>query len=403
MARPSRAAAIGTIESEFIVRGQACIPGAWALAAVLSLAGIMAARADQAPGPAAGDLGHPFFASLGTNGRACASCHHPDDSWTVTPARLLARFEASEGLDPVFRPGDGANCDSADVTTVADRRRAYSLLLDKGLIRVARPVPADAEFEVLAVDNPYGCSSRERLSVYRRPPPLMNFDLLSMVMWDGRHTVGGRAIEEDLAAQAVEATLVHGETDRVPADTQVRALVAFQRSLSPRRAPSPAAGPDPGLAAAIRRGEATFMFRFFSITGVRGLNDVSTRGFEVGSCFRCHDVKANGRRVPTALLDIGVNDPVRRTPDVPLFTLRCLATGEVVRTLDPGRALVTGACRDIGKVKEPILRGLAARAPYFHNGSAATLMDVVEFYNARFRIGLGPQEKADLVSFLRTL
>jgi cytochrome c peroxidase len=65
--------------------------------------------------------------------------------------------------------------------------------------------------------------------------------------------------------------------------------------------------------------------------------------------------------------------------------------------------MVTGKCADIGKFKGPILRALAARAPYFHNGSAATLDDVVIFYDNRFTIGFTPQEKADLVAFLRSL
>jgi cytochrome c peroxidase len=65
--------------------------------------------------------------------------------------------------------------------------------------------------------------------------------------------------------------------------------------------------------------------------------------------------------------------------------------------------LITGKCADIGKVKGPILRGLAARAPYFHNGSAATLKDVVEFYNRRFDIGLTDREKADFAAFLASL
>ena len=59
--------------------------------------------------------------------------------------------------------------------------------------------------------------------------------------------------------------------------------------------------------------------------------------------------------------------------------------------------------RDIGKIKGLVRRGLAARAPYFHNGSAATLPDVVEFYNQRFGIGLTAQHKADLVTFLNAL
>jgi len=49
------------------------------------------------------------------------------------------------------------------------------------------------------------------------------------------------------------------------------------------------------------------------------------------------------------------------------------------------------------------LRGLAARTPYFHNASAATLIDVVEFYQTRFQLGLSAQQKMDLIAFLRSL
>jgi cytochrome c peroxidase len=77
--------------------------------------------------------------------------------------------------------------------------------------------------------------------------------------------------------------------------------------------------------------------------------------------------------------------------------------GKVYRVTDPGRALITGRCKDIGKFKGPILRGLAARAPYFHNGSAASLEDAVNFYDRRFNMHLTNNEKADLVAFLATL
>jgi cytochrome c peroxidase len=77
--------------------------------------------------------------------------------------------------------------------------------------------------------------------------------------------------------------------------------------------------------------------------------------------------------------------------------------GNILTVTDPGRALVTGNCADIGKVKGPILRGLAARAPYFHNGSASTLLDAVNFYDQRFGIGFTAQQKSDLVNFLNSL
>ena len=87
----------------------------------------------------------------------------------------------------------------------------------------------------------------------------------------------------------------------------------------------------------------------------------------------------------------------------PLYTLRCVARNRVIRTMDPGRALVTGRCRDVAAFKLPTRRGLAARPPYVHNGSAATLDDAVSFYDGRFGIGFTAAKRADLLAFLRSL
>jgi cytochrome c peroxidase len=88
---------------------------------------------------------------------------------------------------------------------------------------------------------------------------------------------------------------------------------------------------------------------------------------------------------------------------MPLYTLRNTATGETVQTTDPGLALISGKWADIGRFKGPVLRGLAARAPYFHNGSAARLEDVIDFYDTRFAMQLSAAEKQDLVAFLKAL
>jgi len=77
--------------------------------------------------------------------------------------------------------------------------------------------------------------------------------------------------------------------------------------------------------------------------------------------------------------------------------------GQTFYTTDPGKALITGQCSDIGRGKGLILRGLAARAPYFHNGAAANLSQVVNFYNQRFQINLSSQQMQDLINFLQTL
>ena len=131
-----------------------------------------------------------------------------------------------------------------------------------------------------------------------------------------------------------------------------------------------------------------------------------------GVCGTCHDSPNVGNHSVKAPLNIGVanagtdSPPALDIAGLPIFTIACTSgplAGAMYEVTDPGVALSNGKCADIGKVKGPILRGLAARAPFFHNGSAATLADVVEFYNQRFDIGFTDQQKADLVAFLSSL
>lgn len=154
---------------------------------------------------------------------------------------------------------------------------------------------------------------------------------------------------------------------------------------------------------AVARGQSLFNTKPIQITQVKGLNDDLHLPVIQGSCTTCHDATNAGDHSVPAPLDIGLTDAARRTPDQPLYTLRNKVTAELVETTDPGRALLTGKWQDVGRFKGPILRGLAARAPYFHNGSAKDLIEVVDFYNQRFGVGFSTSEKADLVAFLRTL
>src|SRR5882757_4392589 len=142
------------------------------------------------------DQTNPFFLSLGSNGRGCASCHQAQDGWTIVPAHIQARFDATtpKGIDPIFRTNDGANSPLADVSTETARRAAYSMLLTKGLIRVGIGIPAGAEFELAAVDDPYHYASAHELSLFRRPLPSTNLQFLSTVMWDGRETFPSETI-----------------------------------------------------------------------------------------------------------------------------------------------------------------------------------------------------------------
>ena len=75
----------------------------------------------------------------------------------------------------------------------------------------------------------------------------------------------------------------------------------------------------------------------------------------------------------------------------------------MIYTTDPGKGLVTGMCSDVDRVKGPVLRGLAARAPYFHNGAAQNLDQLLNFYNQRFQMNLTNEEKSQLEAFLNSL
>ena len=179
---------------------------------------------------------------------------------------------------------------------------------------------------------------------------------------------------------------------------------------------------------AIAAGEQLFNSAPLQIANVRGLNDNATLGNPVsfvGHCTSCHDTPNVGDHSLPLPLDIGTshtplpgmeNDPTIAAavaqlsmPDLPVYLINgCpnpFASGqsESFYTTDPGKALVTGKCSDFNRIKGPILRGLAARAPYFHNGAAADLREVVNFYNQRFNMQLTDEQKSDLVAFLNSL
>jgi cytochrome c peroxidase len=384
------------------------------------------------------DVSNPFFKKLGTNERTCASCHDASDGWSTTPAHLQQRFQTSQGMDPVFRPVDGANCPSADVSTVDARSSAYSLLLNKGLIRISLPLPANAEFSIISIDDPYQCpeTTAERPALYRRTLPSTNLRFLNGIMWDGR--------EPDLLTQARNATLVHAESKKSPPDSRLQHILDLENSLFTAQSADNLAGDlssqavsggpaflstqpfSPGINSgssfdpnaftlfsgwskatgsnsaaqqSIARGEVLFNFRPMIISVVPGFNDVQGNAQIVGTCTTCHNAPNTGGSSDFTMMNTGTSTP---SPDLPTYVLLC-NDGTQVTTTDPGRALVTGKCADIGKVKIPGLRDLAARPPYFHNGSSATLMDVVNFYDQRFNMMLTEKEKADMVAFMNSL
>jgi cytochrome c peroxidase len=450
------------------------------------------------------DENNPFFQSLGTNGRTCASCHLAGDAFGLSVRSVQGKFIQTGGRDPLFAAVDGANCPT-DISM--GNPAVHSLLLKSGLIRIGLVVPSTAQFTITAVHDPYGCASvtdavagTQTVSVYRRPLPTTNLGFLSAVMFDGRETIQPltspatfRAnLMTDLAHQSMDATLIHAQAAVAPTTEQQTAIVNFELGLFSAQVVDDHAGPlfvdgatggplalstqpyypgindalgqdpmgkafnpaaftiysawadakshsgfpaDAGVAAArrtIAAGEALFNTRALTISNVRGLNDNKALGttpvppFQ-GTCTTCHDTGNVGDHSLPLALDIGTgHDPTHETDpliangvaqlalaDLPVFQITgCPNPFDdpsqppqpyVIYTTDPGKGLISGLCSDVSRTKGPVLRGLAARAPYFHNGAAQNLTQLVNFYNQRFQMNLTNEEKAELIAFLNSL
>jgi len=403
------------------------------------------------------DLTSPFFHPLGTNARTCGTCHTPGDAMTVSAANVEARFDETEGTDPIFLTVDGSDSPRDEVATLLERTSAYSMLTSKGVIRIGLPIPTNAQFTLSAVKDPYGFASAAELSLFRRPLPTANLRFLSSVMWDGRESPAGTNIGNALLHQAGDAVVNH-EQGIFPSLTTRTTVFNFEAPLYSAQISDLVAGPltaggaqggpgflinqpffpginDPfgrnpqkapfnpnvftiynawanlhpdGTAQtaqrlSIARGEALFNTFRFNISGVAGLNDIAGQPNFVGSCSSCHNSPNVGTRSLPDLMHTGIADVAHASPALPVYTLKNKSTGETVQTTDPGAALTSGNWADIGKFKVPSLRGLSARAPYMHNGAFTDLAQVVSFYNVRFTMGLNAQQQTDLTAFLQAL
>lgn len=446
--------------------------------------------------------GHPFFTPLGTNGRACVTCHQPADGMSISVNTIRRQWERTGGKDPLFAAVDGSNCPSLP----QGERASHSLLLDRGLFRIFLPWPPRAadgaaitpEFTIEVVTDPTGCnldpkyglnSANPMVSVFRRPRPVANMKyLLAMpkgvppheyffyndktllpqdpetgkfvslqLLSDGR--------QPTLKTQAVDATFNHLQAQGMPTQEQLRQIVAFEEQIYAAQIHDDGAkaltGPNapPGLGpkaladgfagylannpinkvfgsflmwkeaqsaegetaddratrdhrASVARGAEIFFTKRFLIRDVGQYNSKGlTNPFKRSCASGCHNTLMAGMDLAPGFMDLGTNTfPDNSRPDLPMFKIVCKPTawphafkGREIYTTDPGRALITGKCRDVGATMTQQARALAARPPYFTNGTAATLMELVDFYDRRFNIGYTDQEKQDLVAFMGTL
>lgn len=432
--------------------------------------------------------GHPFFEPLGTNGRACISCHQPADGMSLSVETIRQRWQATEGRDPIFAAIDGSNCPNLPQGVAA----SHSMLLERGVFRIERPwpvtefngQPVTPDFEIEVVRDPHGCNSGEygpqngRISVYRRPRPVANMKYLLAVGFaydpkqglalprdpdDGSFLAGNLMSDNrtvNLRLQMEDAARTHLQfmgklspevIERIR-DFELTVFTAQQRgshgialdslgalggAATLRDSQAGALGSQgipvfsefaawetiPAEEAArmpraelewrrsVARGARVFRERMFLISDSAGINSPMGFGNPVrNSCVFCHNMTRMGNDVAPGQVDLGTTtqpfaDPM---PDFPLFRITCKREphphyGRVILTHDPGFALTTGRCADVGKITLQSMRGLSARAPYFSNGSARDLRAVIDYYERRYNIGYTEQEKQDLVNLMSAL
>lgn len=362
------------------------------------------------------DLTGEYFQAQGSNGRSCVSCHVPEEAWSITPATVQRLFRETGGTHPVFNPLD-ANNPGMDFDTV-EARRAYSMLLTRGVFRRGGALRAEREWDLVGVDDPHGYASFTRLVQWRRAMPTINFALGSAtVNWDGGNSIGA----DQVAGLTNQATRnVTGGQQGPPAPPEViAAIVEFERSLSSAQINVAGVG---RLNSDGARGGPEALSQMTKTAGRFDLFDAwagddnprraqIARGQELfngtnaggGRCGGCHNSANNGTNVNSLLFDIRTASAAVRTPDLPLYTFRNRATGEIRQLTDTGRGNVTGLWSDLGRFKTPTIRSLAARAPYFHNGIADTLEDVVRHYETHLGFVFTDHEREDLVAFLNAL
>lgn len=363
------------------------------------------------------DLTGEYFQPQGTNGRSCATCHLPAEAWSITPSTLQRLFDETGGTHPVFNPLD-ANNPGMNLSTVAARRAAYSMVLNRGVFRRGGALRTDREWDLVAVDDPHGFANLTRLAHWRRVMPTINFPLGSTTInWDGGNSLDN-SIQAGLVNQANRN--VTGAQQGPPASPEViDDIVAFESSLFTAQLIVPgvgrldagAAGGGPAALAGMTKVEGRFdLFDAWVEHGnprraqiARGQELFNATNPNGRSCVGCHSSANNGTNFNNALFDVRTASAAARTPDLPLYTFQNRTTGETRQLTDAGRGNVTGRWSDLGRFKTPTLRALAARAPYFHNGIAATLEDVVRHYETHLGFLFTDPQRADLVAFLNAL
>jgi hypothetical protein len=412
------------------------------------------------------DRTNPFFTPNGGNGRTCETCHLSDQGWTIIPSAVNDLFVATDGLAPLFKTLDEGSRPDNDVSTSAARKQAFkSTLLEHGVTRFPLAVTDAAEFTVIAVDDPSGFSTvtPQNLIIFRRPSPVSNEAKVAQTNWAFQPSdFGGVDVPTFLVPNAQGASFFHLQNPALPqalaeemrdfqlglffaqaVDNDAGALDAGGAHGGPaflasqpffvgiNDIQSPGFDPkvfnifdawanadaDPTLIgqalqqasakASIARGQEIFNSHPFDISGVNGLNNLLGQEVVHGTCSTCHNSPNVGGHSVIRFFDTGTANSDRCLPVYPVVTIQNKTTGAIRKLCDLGRAGAgfppSGHWVDVGAFRAPPLRGLAARSPYFHDGQAHNIDEVIKFYDQRFNIGFTGNERKDLGNFLEAL
>ena len=353
---------------------------------------------------------------LGGNGRACADCHVPSESFQLSPSVARARFEAllaklaqdKNADDPLFRP-----VDADDFRVNGDNASDFSNLVENGLVRVTMPLPAN----VVLIDPATGQPSAETSAdVWRAVIPVFNVAITgpdgALPIWppgvprvpilgqdpNGPNRQGGYQHDArfgTLQEQARGALFAHAQVTVEPSAQLLDDLAAFQQTLfsSPgveRLANAILSGstfpdPDAELNELEQQGKEVFTRACGTCHGGTSHPSTSTpeRGIVRPIGIRYHNILT---ACPRPEIDGFSPCPQRLGRNARTYRIT-LADGtfQTVTTSDPGRLLLTGQPADLGVMDATQLRGISRTAPYFQNNSAATLDEVLDHYDAFFR------------------
>ena len=352
---------------------------------------------------------------LGGNGRACADCHVPSDSFQLSPATAQSRFAALQANrehnknadDPLFRP-----VDADDFPINGDNAVDFSNLVENGLVRVMMPLPLNVKLIDPVTGQPTDATS---VDLWRAVMPVLNTAITGPdgvpPMWppgaprvpimgqdpNGPNRQGGYQHDarfRTLQEQARGALFAHAQVSLEPSARMLDDLAAFQQTLfsSPGvellagailSGSNPLPDPDPELNELEQEGKVVFNRACAQCHGATLHPSGSTAETTfVRPIVRYHNIQT---ACPRPATDGLTPCPVRLARNARTYRIT-LANGtfQFVTTSDPGRLLLTGQPADLGVMDVTQLRGISKTAPYFHNNSASTLQEVLDHYLALF-------------------